>query len=51
MNSIPNIITHIRSRRLPPVLARDYRRNIIWPSIQLYGSLAILAGIIFGAIR
>lgn len=29
-------------KRLPPILARDYRRNIIWPLVvQFVASLAI----------
>ena len=37
--------------RLPPILARDYIRQRAWPLIQLYGSLAIIAAIIIGALR
>lgn len=37
--------------QLPPLLARDYRRSIIWPrALQLAASLAIglIAIIVFG---
>ncbi len=37
--------------RLPPILARDYRRQIIWPAIGLYLSLGFLAAIVFGVLR
>lgn len=37
--------------RLPRILFRDYIRNAIWPHVQVYGALLILAAIVFGAIR
>lgn len=36
--------------RLPTILVRDYFRHIVWPHIQLFGALAILATIVFGVI-
>lgn len=49
--SISPHLESYRPRQLPPVLARDYRRNIIWPHVQCYGALLILGAIILGAIR
>lgn len=48
-----NEISHIsstRARRLPPILARDYRRLILYPRLAYaatYGSLALIAAIVF----
>jgi hypothetical protein len=34
--------------RLPPVLARDYFWNVVWPHIQLFAIALIIGGIIIG---
>ena len=57
MNSNPRILsTHVH--RLPPILARDYRRNILWPIIAgltAYTAAGAAFGyiglIVIGAIR
>lgn len=36
--------------RLPPLLARDYRRQVIWPQILLSIALTILTAIIGGLV-
>lgn len=50
MSDNPYIST-FRVGRLPPILARDYFRNVILPHLKLYGALLFLAAIVFGVIR
>lgn len=32
--------------RLPPILARDYFWNVVWPHVQLFGATLLLLAIL-----
>jgi hypothetical protein len=34
--------------RLPPILARDYFWNVVWPHIQLFGLALVIGAIVIG---
>lgn len=52
MNEIPHTPS-LHARRLPPILARDYRRFILYPRLAwavTYGSLAFIGAIVLGVL-
>ncbi len=43
-------IIQTRFRRLPPVLARDYLRNAVWPYVLAGLTLTVLTGVAGGIV-